>query len=149
MFANYYLLLIVLVMKVNSFEIDLIRDYFEHRSVKQVVGFSCGDSHSRVILSIFLVMFLSKIFCQICLYKLIFTVLTDDIEAVKVLNTICSMGVMMIKPYKSMDVETLLYTNYTSLGVFIDLRCKDQHSAEIFHKVRFIYELVFSLLLFL
>lgn len=57
---------------------------------------------------------------------------TGDVEVIRALNDVCKTTI--IKPHPFMDVEKILFANYTPLGVFMDLRCEEQHPSLIFYE---------------
>ncbi|XP_043674290.1 uncharacterized protein LOC122632002 isoform X2 [Vespula pensylvanica] len=96
---------IIILISCNN-ENDFIRDYFEHRKIANVVGFSCYN----VTNNIKLLRSFNDIHTFVAILKNEYLIKSDEI------------------------LTKFLYTNNHYLGIFLDLRCENQNVSKLISK---------------
>ncbi|CAD1469411.1 unnamed protein product, partial [Heterotrigona itama] len=144
----YAVLLILLqfVLISNAQDHVFVRDYFVYKKVRNVVGFSCGDTIGKLTLSFI------KELCNInshknsmvwtnnC-YRVKLTFIrfyiyvtvryTGDFNLVKTLST-TGIFTIMREPSVKIDFRRFMRSETWTVGVVIDLRCQNETAVRIF-----------------
>lgn len=129
---------IIILISCND-ENDFIRDYFVHRKVAKVVGFSCYDATGECDEKKKKILAPLKLFSIfVAVHILIFSFETDDVKLLRSFNDVNTFVAILRNEYstKSDEIFTrFLYTDNHYLGIFLDLRCENQNFSRLISRV--------------
>lgn len=130
---------LVLVSCVN--DNIMVRDYFMHKGVSSIVGFSCGslESAREKNTCIFIYKYVYA-FLHYLIQAIWFLSRADDVKFAKTLNDVFVLTAMWnfnsVIALPAHTVRTLLQTNYRNLGVYVDARCDEHNYTVIYSEVK-------------
>jgi len=127
----------------NAGDSDFIRDYFVNKAVRNVVGFSCGDFTSRWNFQSVNELFNKKINDKD--FSCLIFFIAGDFYFVKSLSR-AGIFTIIRKHDKNINIRRFLSTDAWSLGVVVDLRCRNESAVTIFAEVKEFIEWIFNLL---